>query len=867
MNTLNLPQSSYSLPPTPLTSSFEDFSPSSKRRRTQRAVNSEDKTFPSKGSLETPTHRAFSEPSQILKSAKPIRNSNLTRSASQSSQVPDSEEAVTPSSSKSIPAVPSEQLQTEQTLTLRKPPSRNKTITVKPEPTEASKDATDSPMGSAMSHSGNARKSMSTRLDGVRHEKETPYKVSTLNTSNPTPQSSRRDRRSRLAANTGAKITKAPPATKAQITSTVAGAKTKDNGVNKSTPPKQHKSQTPTTSTRPRRRDRKSTKANEETPGLKQGAESVAVHASDDDEHVRSHRSRLSNTVTLNVGRKPLESILAQQSKQDSHDDTINGEETPGQIESDYHVEYDSEMYKNNFGLDGQMEGPTSPESMSTTTSTAARTSGRTRKPTIRALESFESEQRYRRPRAPSAKPSTPADTAANTKRRSKQKSSPQSPASTSQPTNPPDINAIAKQLYELAAAAVAPDFVSAPEVDTWLKELQEKLDKKTNEKEAESPPSAGGEADEGRESMPPPSKPFSDSVQASEPRTDEDGWVHTGHVNKHGEEYVIVPDNFEWYRPNYTYGDKNLPPPPVRLRTFAQAEKDRVFGYPPCIGERNLPADNQPYFLLENVPEEKAKLELKEAARARGIYITRFMPREELETLIHLHDNGLPPPIAPSRKRRRPDTTSTSKFPESTETPKSKRRRQGAEHPPPPEPSAGGEPESPERKSLRITLTFGNKRLLLEEAAPTDSTTSDRSKKRPHSEVEDDTTKKIHGHDTQSPKIQKISTTTTNEKPPPSMPAPSTPGPKSAEEKKVTPFSSEHFSTETTSGGRPRRRASAALMAEFQTHAEDRARRSERARLAHARRKGTPLKNVTSLNDNPVETPIRPAINPVSVD
>ncbi|KAL2870229.1 putative GPI-anchored cell surface glycoprotein [Aspergillus lucknowensis] len=885
VNTSNLPQSSYSLPPTPLTSSFDGFPPSSKRRRTQRV---EDKTFTPKGSLESPYHRAFSEPSQSLKSAKPIRNSSLIPSSSQSSQVPDSEEAGTASSSQSNPPTPSEQPQAEQIILSRKTP-RNKTITVKPESTESSKNATDSlaTMGSAVSHPSNTRKSMSTRLDGARHGNNTPSKPLTLNTS--APQSSRRDRKSRLAANSRAKTTKPPPAAKTQTTSPTPGPKPQGNGVNKLTSPKQHESQTLTISTRSRRGDRKSTKANEEAPSENKGAESATPHVNDD-EHVRSHQTRLSNTVTLNVGRKPLESILAQQSKQNSRDEIVTGEETPGEVESDYHVEYDSKMYKNNFGLDGQMDGPTSPGSMSTTTSTAARTSGRTRKPTIRALESFESEQRYRRPRAHSAKPSAPADAAANAKTRSKQKSSPQSPTSTSPPANPPDIDNIAKRLYELAAAAVTPDFVPAPEVDTWLKELQQKIDEKhkekDNEKKAESPQSAPGETDDAGESMPPPSKPFSDSLQASEPRTDEDGWVHTGKVNKHGEEYVIVPDNFEWYRPNYTYGDKNLPPPPVRLRTFAQAENDRVFGYPPCIGERNVPADNQPYFLLENVPEEKAKLELKEAARARGIYITRFMPREELEMLIYIHDNGVPPPpasttvpendiankaIAPSRKRRRADTTSTSKLPEPTETPKSKRRRQEAENPTPPENGGpdpnSGEPESPEKKSLKITLTFGDKRFLLGEAAPTDSTTPDQSKKRPHSEVEDNTPEETHGHDTRSPKTRKVSTTTADEKPPQSMPAPSTPGPKSAGEKKATPSSSEHFSTETTSGGRPRRRASAALMAEFQTHAEDRARRSERARLAHARRKGTPLKNVTSLNDSPVDTPIRPAVNPMTVD
>jgi hypothetical protein len=191
-------------------------------------------------------------------------------------------------------------------------------------------------------------------------------------------------------------------------------------------------------------------------------------------------------------------------------------------------------------------------------------------------------------------------------------------------------------------------------------------------------------------------------------------------------------------------------------------------------------------------------------------------------------------------------------------------------------------EASSPEKKSLKITLSFGKKKFMLEDIAASDSaTTPEQSKKRPHSEIEETTTtpEKTHGHDTRSPKVQKVSTTSTTAQKTPneksaaqkgtqSMGPPSTPA-KTAETKtETTPGSSEQFSTETTPGGRPRRRAAQALMAGFQVHAEDRARRAERARAAHARRKGTPLKNVTVLNESHAESPIRPAaVNPMSVD
>ncbi|KAL3443521.1 hypothetical protein BJX65DRAFT_285339 [Aspergillus insuetus] len=941
LNTSSLPQSSYSLPPTPLTSSFEEFLPS-KRRRTQRAIHSEDKTLPSKSVLETPTHRAFSEPSQTPKSTRPTRNSNLILSTSQSSSAVDTpQQASTPGRSKSNPTATPNQPPAERVGTSpRKLPLRNQTITVKPEPSETTKD---SEMGAGMSHARKTRQSMSTRPnDEGQEENGTPSKASTADAS--TPQSSRRDRRSRLAASTGAKITKPTPATPAAAT-----AKT-PNGVNKSsTSAKQAQAETPNTSTRSSRHDRRSSRVIDQTPSQKKAPESATAQKTS--EHPSPQRSnRLSNTVTLNVGRKSLESIIAQQQAKRNAQDEAAHVAPP---ENDNHFEYDSAMYRNNYGLDGQMDAPTSPNSMSTSTSTAARTSGRARKPTARALESFESEQRYRRPRAPSAKPSTVDATtnAANTdtveaRTRSRQKPSPQSPTSTA-PAPTLDIAALAKQIYELAAAAVADDFVLPPETEKWFTELQQKYDEQQKKKEAEiielPPPAGPVELDEAvvptgpiesaefakpvepvepaeplptteeeaeTEENPPTSETFLENVQASEPWTDTDGWEHTGQHNKHGEEFVIVGPKYEWYRPNYTYGDEELPQPPARLRSYAQSEADRVFGYPPCIGDRNVPADIKGFFLLENVPEERAKLRAKEAARARGIIVTRYMPLHEIELLISLYDNGQPPPPpvptsesvveskppASSRKRRRADTASTSKEP--AETPNPKRRRQETENPTPSEPTAtepameaapepAAEPSmeeasSPEKKSLKITLSFGKKKFMLEDIAASDSaTTPEQSKKRPHSEIEETTTtpEKTHGHDTRSPKVQKVSSTRTTAQKTPnensaaqkatqSMGPPSTPA-KTAETKtETTPGPSEQFSTETTPGGRPRRRAAQALMAGFQVHAEDRARRAERARAAHARRKGTPLKNVTALNESHTESPIRPAaVNPMNVD
>ncbi|KAL4929147.1 putative GPI-anchored cell surface glycoprotein [Aspergillus undulatus] len=862
MTTSNPTQSSYSLPPTPLAPFFEEFLPSTKRRRTQRAIQSGAKTPPS-GITETPTHRAFSEPFQSKShssSARPTRTSNLAQVKTRTPQAQDTllreADPGTPSASNANPPA-SEQAQpdqqADQNITPRKLPSRQNAVTVKAEPDKET-----------LTDSGS---SMPTRLDLAGQENgATPSKTSTSRAS--TPQSPRRDRRPRRPSDTGAKITKPSTASKPQSTpASTAKTKPQENGTaNSITPAKQSATATPTTSTRTRRRDRKSTRTNEQTPGSTQAGERPPLRSP----------NKHSNTITLNVGRKSMESFLAQKK---SHDLEIAHVDTNDHAENgDYHFDYDSEMYGNNDGPDGHRDAPNSPTSFSSTTSNAARHSGRTRKPTIRALESLESEKRSRRFRASSTA-------------RSKQEPASQSPNSERAPPRKPDVMILAKQIYELAAAAVAPDFASPPEVDTWLKELQQKVDEKEKEKDAQpeaepeaepvvetevepetepeiepevervvepeqqpKEPAAEVEVEEegARETTPDPSKPFSENVQASMPWTDKDGWEHTGQINKHEEEYVIVPSEYEWFRPNNTYEDDELPLPPIRIRSLVQAERDRAFGYPPRLGDRNIPVDNQGFFLLENVPEEKAKLKTKEEARARGIYVTKFMALEEIENMINLYDNGQPPvpPILdipdvpveikqPSRKRRRTDTTSNNKPADTAETPKPKRRRQESGPTTPAEPDHSApdhEAETPpEKKSLKITLTFGNKRLLMEQAALADA----------------NGTGQINNN-TQSTQV------------------PSTPAKPADSEKantQVTPSSAEQYSNETTPGGRPRRRAADALMANFQKHAEARAQRSERARLGHARRKGTPLKTVTGIHGDTVESPIRPAVNSMNVD
>lgn len=884
-----LTQSSYSLPATPLTSSFDEFLPSAKRRRTQRTINSEDKSvLPATG---TPTHRAFSEPFQAPKShssARSNRASNLTQSNAQT-QVQDTSivetELETPPRANSHshtsephtdqPNQQSDQPPEHPSIHPQKSPPRKKSNKVKTERDKLiSTDYPATMFGEVITTRRTLNSNNPADWD-LTEEELNSYKTKYKESTSPEPAQSRRKRTSRKSASSGAKTRKPPTAPKKPFNPTAAKGKSLDA----STPAKQPVSSTPNSSSRSTRRDRKSIKT---APVSNQ-----PTTQNNENEHRESQSpNKPSNTVRLNVGRKSLETIMAQQKPEDH--EMID---SPGQENGHYHLDHDTDMYSNNFGLDGHMDAPTSPTSLSTTTSTAARMSGRTRKPTVRALESVASEQRHRRPRAPSAKPAETTETTPATMR-CQQKSTQASPVS---PARKVDVMAISKQMFELAAAAVGPDFVPAPEVDTWLKELHQSIDEKKKEKENEAIAAESAEtikaaeaaetaetveaeeaeelaepaeleAEPEREATPLSDKPFQDNVQASMPWTDADGWEHTGQVNKHEEEYTIIPPTYEWHRPNNTYGDDELPLPPIRVRSLVQAEKDRAFGYPPRIGDRNIPVDNNGIFLFEDAQVEKAKLDIKEAARARGIWVSSFWTQEQVETMVQQYDDGKPPkPPAPeiapietapvevkpkesSRKRRRTENASAS-HPGSLDTPRPKRRRQKTNEATP-EPNAGPvhtlSPGASEAKKGQVTLKFEGKRLLMGQILDGSYRVSP-PKKRRHSDIGDNRTENAH---------------------PPSTPANATIQPEKANTTQLTPESKELSPPDSTPGSRPRRRAADALMANLHKQAEARAQRSERARIGHARRKaGTPLKTVTDIHGDTAESPVRPAVDSMNLD
>ncbi|KAH8428536.1 putative GPI-anchored cell surface glycoprotein [Aspergillus melleus] len=345
-------------------------------------------------------------------------------------------------------------------------------------------------------------------------------------------------------------------------------------------------------------------------------------------------------------------------------------------------------------------------------------------------------------------------------------------------------------------------------------------------------------EAAKGADSMHPQSLP-------SKLEADKDGWIYTGQTNDFGEEVVVVSTGYHWYRPNNTYGDGGLPQPPLRLKSDEQAERDRIFGFPPRMGERNLPRAFGAPFSVENIDEEKAKIRAREEARLRHIPVDRHMSTAEIRGLIEEYDSaGAPNPptekaTRSSRKRRHVEG-----FGASVESPKRRSRIGGGNS----EVQAGPEPAATPAGPARPNLILKMPRPAAHEAKT-------ETKKRPSEEAGGQPGKankrqKVHqeasggegqGQPTEPTRLTLSFKNKHKQQPKLKLRQPATPKQPDTSEgvaEAATPENPPQASPGHGSSSRPRRRAAAALMAEFENHAQ------ERARRANARKKraeGTP--------------------------
>lgn len=766
-----LSRTSYSLPTTPLATSFDEPLPQSKRRKTQGStqdsVNGDEKApSPLQEAPEAPGRKVLgfqavnTMPAKVTpngESDKP--NGDPTQEDGPPKDHPTDDAAASTTSSNGRRQSQSAKSQPSLHAYLE-PQNRRKSLATESELAEPKKDEPNAKVStldnSAPQRKRRARKSMPAKLSNTE-DVENNINKSQDNTPRP-------GRKAKAAAQANAealKLSSRKPRTPRNL-AVSKSSKDKSNGAAGSTP-----ASLPT-GTRRRYRKRNTTNA---TP---------------------------SQSATGRKRGRPTETR--------DHEMVDSALQSPNAA----HSGNDTEMHGDGFG-----EGPASPKSLSN----AARMSRRTRKPTMRAMESLESEKRYRRRKAADEQLMESAQ------------------------AHHPDLAVIAQRLFELAAEAVSPDFVATSEAKTQLTQLKEEYWAKKSQKEStEAKPEEIT------------SKPaFSKNTQVSESWVDDRGWTHTGHVNEHGEEYLFAPQDFDLYRPNNTYNDKQLPEPPLRLRSREQAEKDRVFGFPPRIGERNVPQKNNGPFMFENVDEEMAKIKAREEARQQGITVDRSLSAAEIRALIDQH--GRPQSSSPKetetpkpvRRRRRRTQVLAEDGTEIQPQKRGRKRRQPATAPSTP----AQEPESPDKKTMKIKLKFGKgTAMAVAQNGDGPNNTNENeslgnSRKRGLSDTGDSLVG-TPGLEERSTKMRKLSNPETDILANPHTPTTTV----SAGDAKMddTPASAPSQRSDPGSNdaprGRPRRRGPAAVVNESQDHADGARRRSVRKEPA------TP--SISESHDNP---------------
>lgn len=168
------------------------------------------------------------------------------------------------------------------------------------------------------------------------------------------------------------------------------------------------------------------------------------------------------------------------------------------------------------------------------------------------------------------------------------------------------------QKLYALATVALGTDFVVPSDPEQVVQDARRRLD---------DDDAAEEEDDDDVKSIPPDTNPerkvMTTYKLSAPPHVAQDSWAHTGRVNDHGEEVVIAPPGYSLDRAPMTYGDEALPFPPVQTRMDEQAINNIALGYPPLLGDRNVPFDVQSHFSVEDVSEEEAQVQARKKKAA----------------------------------------------------------------------------------------------------------------------------------------------------------------------------------------------------------------------------------------------------------
>lgn len=300
--------------------------------------------------------------------------------------------------------------------------------------------------------------------------------------------------------------------------------------------------------------------------------------------------------------------------------------------------------YMGSFESEGTVDALSSP-----TSTPDMRNSSRIRKPTMRAIESLESSKKQtRRKNTTTLSPptvETPDPLASKVATDKVSKKSPRKTRKSKRVSNLTlrknavligfdiDVKFASTKLYDLTIEALSPSFtipINFPA--SWEQQRSEYFRRQDEEKYGVDPITikkassndVDGDVDMIGQDLstpaispspptPPPQVPEGPSIlcyeKQSEPRAISDGWILTGHVNLNNEEVSLAPEQYHPYYSAHTYGYEGLPFPPVCARSGQQADADSTHGFPPFMGDRNLPSDANSPFVTENVAEEKARV------------------------------------------------------------------------------------------------------------------------------------------------------------------------------------------------------------------------------------------------------------------
>ncbi|EED16455.1 GPI-anchored cell surface glycoprotein, putative [Talaromyces stipitatus ATCC 10500] len=265
--------------------------------------------------------------------------------------------------------------------------------------------------------------------------------------------------------------------------------------------------------------------------------------------------------------------------------------------------------------------GTPSPDNLSVT-----RSSGRLRKPTIKAIEALQSKPQSRKRLRNSDQVASSDEPAPKQSKITPELAQPAntSTVSTSCSTSGSGSDApsvlmdeteiLGRQLYDLASEAIMETVPSVEEEEAKIAEWREAFNRKRNEQVSTpavenqvaetAEPTETTEPTEAVDETPPVVIEYLDlpgeinadvpldHPQRPRPWTEKDGWMHTGRVNQHGEEYCVAPaDRYQWVKhtSNYKTPVGPIPTPPPLIKSVDEIRRDNIYGFPPSPGQRNL--------------------------------------------------------------------------------------------------------------------------------------------------------------------------------------------------------------------------------------------------------------------------------------